>query len=118
MKNIIVTPGNYVEISTHELMFISNSGQPYRGVLGIQYITKSKAIEFISLKKYVESLRRTTCNLEDIAKLIYDNINEELDNNTLKVTVRTTPRGGFSTTVIHGDTSHAPIEIKPIVFGG
>lgn len=118
MKLIDTNEGSYVELSTHELLFLGMSGQPYRGILGIQFITSKQSIDFIELKKYVESLRRVHIRLEDSAKKIHDDIDKFLKNSTLKITVKTTPRGGFSSTIIYGNESHHAIEIKPIVFGG
>lgn len=117
IKTVEAEKGCYIEQSTHELMFLGHSGQPYRGVLGVQYTTNNKAIEAISLKKYIETLRRETMLLENSAKIIHDNINTVLQSDTLCVTVRTTPRGGVSSTVKYGYTEFKDIEIKPIVFG-
>ena len=109
--------GTYIEFCTHELTFLGLSGQPYRGVLCLQYTTTDKIIELLSLKKYIESLRSKKIIIEDSAAVIHKDINDVLDNSSLCVTIRTTPRGGISSTVVFGEQSHRQVEIKPIVFG-
>lgn len=108
--------GTYIEFSTHELLFLSESGQPYRGQLFIQYMNQGKVIDLISLKKYIELLRQRTILLEDISSVILQDINSVIENNTVCVTVKTTARGGISSTIRAGKEYNMP-ESKPIVFG-
>lgn len=108
--------GSYVEFCTHELTFLGESGQPYRGMLFIQYVVEGKVLELVSLKKYIESLRSRTIMLEDVSANIYEDINKVLGNSSLCVTIKTTPRGGISSTVRYGKEYNLP-EVKPIVFG-
>lgn len=112
----INSKGSYIEFCTHELTFLGESGQPYRGMLFIQYITDNKVIELISLKKYIESLRSRTLVLEEVSSVIHSDINNLLKNDTLSVSIKTTPRGGISSTIRHGADYKTP-DIKPIVFG-
>lgn len=108
--------GTYIEFNTHELLFLSESGQPYRGQLFIQYMNQGKVIDLISLKKYIEQLRQRTILLEDISSVILQDINSVIENSTVCVTVKTTARGGISSTIRAGKEYNMP-ESKPIVFG-
>ena len=110
--------GTYIEFCTHELTFLGQSGQPYRGMLFIQYISEGRVVDMLALKKYIESLKLKTLLLEDVAKAIHTDLNVDLNNQQLCVTVKTTPRGGLSTTTRFGYTGFTSPEIKPIVFGG
>jgi NADPH-dependent 7-cyano-7-deazaguanine reductase QueF len=104
---------SYIEFSSPELIWLGESGQPYRGTLYIQYTANQSAIDLISLKKYITSLRSRIILLEDIAETIY---NELAINDTFSITVKTTARGGISSTIHFGDFYESP-QAKPLYFG-
>ena len=115
LRDRSVTVGSYIELSSPELLWLGSSGQPYRGTLYIQYITNGKTVEMIDLKKYITSLRQETILLEDIAIHIYSDLVKCLGTD-LQVTVKTSPRGGISSTIRYG-SNLGDVESKPIVFG-
>ncbi len=92
------TQGSHIEFSSPELMWLGLSGQPYRGSLQIEMISNGKSFDLLSLKKYITSLRSQVVILEDIAQKILNDL-DLLENNTLSVSVRTTPRGGISSKI-------------------
>ena len=107
--------GTYIEVSSPELMWLGNSGQPYRGTLYIQYINNGSVTNLLDIKKYIGTLRGEVVLLEDIAFKIYNSIG--IDNAI--VTVKTTARGGISSTIKYpvGNSMDVFPEQKPIVFG-
>lgn len=107
--------GSFVEISSPELLWLAESGQPYRGTLYIQFISNGRTVDMLSLKRYITSLRQQKFLLEDIADVIYEKLSG-LENLQLGVTVKTTARGGISSTIRAGVDFRDP-ESKPIVFG-
>lgn len=113
---VISSYGSYIELSSPELSWLGESGQPYRGTLYIQFMTEGKSLEMLSLKRYITSLRDKVVTLEDIASKILFDLNTNLSNNTLGITVKTTARGGISSTIRAGKEYSMP-ESKPIVFG-
>ena len=118
LKSIDVdNKGTFIEFCTHELTFLGMSGQPYRGTLFLQYTTNNKVLDLLSFKKYIESLKMKTIMLEDVAKVVYDSVNTVLECAELCVTVKTTPRGGISSTIRYGYNKFDKPEMKPIVFG-
>ncbi len=111
----IKSSGSYIELSSPELLWLAESGQPYRGTLYIQFMSDGKTFDLISLKKYITSLRQKTIILEDIADTILEDMNI-MKNDSIGITVKTTARGGISSTIRAGKEYNQP-ESKPIVFG-
>ena len=111
--------GSTIQLSSPELMWLAESGQPYRGTLHIQYINKGLVIELISLKKYITRLRDHKIQLEEIAETIHTDLCKgKPELSVLRVTVTTTARGGISSTITAGEEKYMkPEEKKPIVFG-
>jgi len=109
---------NYVEMASPELLWLGESGQPYRGTLYVQYNTTNKiTVDMISFKKYITSLRSETVLLEDIASFIAKDLEETLDNDNIAVTVKSAARGGISSTITNGNTNFKDPQSKPLVFG-
>jgi len=120
MKNILkmkkINSTSYIEFSSPELLFLGESGQPYRGTLYIQYYCMNETLDLISLKKYITSLRSKIIILEEVANIIYCDISKVMNSKDLCVTVKTSPRGGISSTIQHGNINIVP-KAKPIFFG-
>jgi NADPH-dependent 7-cyano-7-deazaguanine reductase QueF len=107
--------GVMVELMSPELMFLGVSGQPYRGTLFVSYINKGVVLDMLSFKKFITSLRSEKFLFEEVAKIIYNKLNESLqDNDTLSVMVDLTARGGIQSRTSYGVT-HSFTK-KPLVF--
>lgn len=113
-KNI-KSKGSYIELSSPELLWLGESGQPYRGTLYVQFMTDGKSVDMLSYKRYITALRQETVLIEDIADKILNDLGA-LENDSIGVTVKTTARGGISSTVRAGKEYSMP-ESKPLVFG-
>ena len=95
LEKIEIKEGTKIEYSSKELLFLAQSGQPYRGTLYVKFRSLGETIELISFKKYITSLRNKTLNAEDIASEIYETIISVIDAEDLGIVVDLTARGGL-----------------------
>jgi len=95
--------GTKIQYMSPELLFLSQSGQPYRGTLYINFVSKGETFNLIDLKKYITSLRSVTINSEDIAYEIYAKISSNIKVKTLGVIVDLSARGGIQQRLAYGE---------------
>lgn len=97
-----IQPDTTIQLMTPELLFLAQSGQPYRGTVYVEYISNGRALDLIYFKKYITSLRSKKMWCEDIASEIYKTIDKQIKNNTIGVVVDLTGRGGIQQTISYG----------------
>jgi len=95
LNTVEVVADTRVEYMSPELLFLAQSGQPYRGTLYIYLVSKGESIDLVAFKKYITSLRACTFIAENIAYEIYTKIKSVLDVDTLGVIVDLSARGGI-----------------------
>jgi len=95
--------GTRIQYMSPELLFLAQSGQPYRGSLYINFISTGETFDLLDLKKYITSLRSLTLNAEDIAYEIYETINQSISSKDLGVVVELSARGGIQQTLSYGE---------------
>ncbi len=105
--------GTTIEFMSPELLFLAQSGQPYRGTLYIKFISQGESINLLDLKKYITSLRAVTLNSEDIAYEIYNTIAGSMGADDLGVVVDLTARGGIQQRIAYG-TGFEPVRKQNI----
>jgi len=98
-----IQQGTNIEYSSKELLFLAQSGQPYRGSLYVKFTSKGETIEMLSFKKYITSFRHVTLNAEDIAKDIYKAINAVIEVEDLGIVVDLSARGGIQQRLSFGE---------------
>lgn len=113
LKKVAVIAHTTVEYMSPELLFLAQSGQPYRGTLYIHFISKGESVNLIDLKKYITSLRACTFTAENIAHEIFNKIHSSIDVDTLGVIVDLTARGGIQQR-IHFGAAFEPIKKQNI----
>jgi len=94
--------GTKIQYMSPELLFLAKSGQPYRGSLYINFISRGETFDLLDLKKYITALRGKILNSEDIAYEIYETINSSVSTDDLGVIVELTARGGIQQTLSYG----------------
>ncbi len=94
--------GTRIEFMSPELLFLAQSGQPYRGTLYIRFVSRGESVNLLDLKKYITSLRALTFNSEDIAFEIYNTIATSISADELGVVVDLTARGGIQQRIAFG----------------
>lgn len=114
LKKINIQQGSHIEYSSKELLFLAQSGQPYRGTVYVNFTSQGETIDLIDFKKYITSLRSVTLNAEDIAFTIYQKLNESFSSMNLGVIVDLTARGGIQQRIGFGE-KFEPI-IKENIF--
>ncbi len=102
LKKIIIAKESNIEYSSKELLFLAQSGQPYRGTLYIKFVSQGETFDLLDFKKYITSLRAVTLNSEDIAHVIYEQINANIITGDLGVVVDLTARGGIQQRISFG----------------
>lgn len=95
LTKIEIAKNTLVEWSSSELLFLAQSGQPYRGELHIHFKSLGESVNLLDLKKYITSLRSKKFYAEDIAFEIFQTINETIKSENLGVVVNLTARGGI-----------------------
>lgn len=114
LTKVAVAEDTTIEYMSPELLFLAQSGQPYRGTLYIHFISKGESVDLRDLKHYITSLRNSTFTAEDIAYVIFDKINTAITVDTLGVIVDLTARGGIQQR-LHFGASFTPV-IKKNIF--
>ena len=95
LKKINIKKETKITFSSKELLFLSHSGQPYRGSLYVQFQSLGESFDLLDFKKYITSLRAQTFYAEDIAHEIFTTIQKSIDSKNLGVIVELTARGGI-----------------------
>ncbi|CAA6821158.1 MAG: Unknown protein [uncultured Sulfurovum sp.] len=103
LRKITIQQGTNIEYSSKELLFLAQSGQPYRGTIYINFSSKGETFNLLDLKKYITSLRSLTLNAEDIAHTIYQKIETSITTSSLGVVVDLTARGGIQQRISFGE---------------
>jgi NADPH-dependent 7-cyano-7-deazaguanine reductase QueF len=103
LKKITIQKGSNIEYSSKELLFLAQSGQPYRGTLYINFTSTGETFDLLDFKKYLTSLRSVTLNAEDIAYTIYEKIKSSISTSNLGVIVYLTARGGIQQRLSFGE---------------
>ncbi|CAA6798804.1 MAG: Unknown protein [uncultured Sulfurovum sp.] len=114
LKKITIQEGTNIEYSSKELLFLAQSGQPYRGTVYINFNSQGETFNLLDFKKYITSLRSVTMNSEDIAYTIYKKIEASISTNKLGIIVDITARGGIQQRISFGE-SFLPV-VKENVF--
>jgi NADPH-dependent 7-cyano-7-deazaguanine reductase QueF len=108
-RKIKIKENSNVSYSSPELLFLGESGQPYRGTLYVSFRSQEETFDLRDFKKYLTSLRQRTFNAEDIAYEIFSTIAKNISVKKLGVIVDLSARGGIQQRVGFG-TEFAPIK--------
>ena len=113
-RKITIQTGSQIQFMSPELMFLGESGQPYRGTLYVNFVSQGESFDMRDFKTYLTSLRSATFNAEDIAYEICTKIAENVEVQELGVTVDLTARGGIQQRISYG----VPFDVvqKPNIF--
>jgi len=99
-----IQSGTKIQYLSRELLFLAESGQPYRGTLYVNFTSLGETINLVEFKKYITSLRSVHFNAEDIAFEIYKTINNSINTDDLGVIVDLSARGGLQQRLVYGET--------------
>ncbi|HSR73706.1 MAG TPA: hypothetical protein VLL31_02595 [Sulfurovum sp.] len=102
-RKIDAKEGTKIEYMSPELLFLAQSGQPYRGTLYVHFISKGESFNLVDFKKYITSLRSVTLTAENIAYEIYEKIQTNVNVGSLGVIVDLTARGGIQQRISFGE---------------
>ena len=102
LKVVKIRKKTRVEFHSNELLFLAQSGQPYRGSLYVKFESLGESFNSIDFKRYITSLRSLTLNAEDIAYKIYRKIESSIVSEKLGVVVDLTARGGLQQRLSYG----------------
>lgn len=102
MRKIEIKEGSRIELSSNELLFLAQSGQPYRGSVYIAFTSVGESFDMQDFKRYLTSLRSCTLRAEDIAFEIYSQINTTISSQELGVVVELSARGGIMQRLSYG----------------
>lgn len=113
LRTVAVIENTTIEYMSPELLFLAQSGQPYRGTLYIHFVSKGESLNLLDLKKYITSLRSCTFTAENIAHEIFNKIYTTINVDTLGVIVDLSARGGIQQR-IHFGTVFEPVRKQNI----
>lgn len=102
-RKVAAKEGTKIEYMSPELLFLAQSGQPYRGTLYVHFISKGESFNLIDFKTYITSLRSVTLTAENIAYEIYEKIQTNVNVDSLGVIVDLTARGGIQQRISFGE---------------
>ena len=114
LVKVSLKKGSHLEYSSNELLFLAQSGQPYRGSFSISFTSVGESFDLRELKQYITSLRSKTFYAEDIAHEIYTTITNSIETDNLGVIVDLSARGGIQQRIRFG-TDFTPTQ-KPNIF--
>lgn len=109
LRKMTIQKGSNIEYCSKELLFLAQSGQPYRGTLYINFTSQGETFNLLDFKKYLTSLRSMTLNAEDIAHTLFQKIDSSILTANLGVIVDLTARGGIQQRICFGE------RFKPVV---
>ena len=102
LEKIKIQKGSNIQYLSRELLFLAQSGQPYRGVIYVNFTSEGETFNLLDFKKYITSLRSQKFYAEDIAFEIYQTILNSISTSTLGVVVDLTARGGVQQRISYG----------------
>jgi NADPH-dependent 7-cyano-7-deazaguanine reductase QueF len=102
-RKVNAQAGTKIEYMSPELLFLAQSGQPYRGTLYVHFTSKGESFNLVDFKQYITSLRSVTFSAENIAYEIYEKIQSSVDVDALGVIVDLTARGGIQQRIAFGE---------------
>jgi len=102
MQKLQIQKDTRVQYLSHELLFLAQSGQPYRGTLYVNFTSEGETFNLLDFKKYITSLRDIKLNAEDIAYEIFTTISKSITTKDLGVIVDLTARGGIQQRISFG----------------
>lgn len=103
LQKIEIQVGSRIELLSNELLFLSVSGQPYRGSVYIAFESLGESFDMLDFKRYLTSLRSQTLRAEDVAHTIYTKIDTSIKSRALGVIVELSARGGIMQRVCFGE---------------
>ncbi len=112
-RKVDAKEGTKIEYMSPELLFLAQSGQPYRGTLYVHFVSNGESFNLIDFKKYITSLRAVTLNAENIAYEIFNEISTNVNVDALGVIVDLTARGGIQQRIGFG-VSFEPVKKQNI----
>lgn len=112
-RKVNVKEGTKIEYISPELLFLAQSGQPYRVALYVHFVSKGESFNLLDFKKYITSLRAVTLNAENIAYEIFEKIQTNVDVDALGIIVDLTARGGIQQRIGFG-ASFEPVKKQNI----
>jgi len=101
-RKVDVKEDTNIEYMSPELLFLAQSGQPYRGTVYVHFTSKGESFNLVDFKKYITSLRSVTFNAENIAYEIFEKIQINVNVDALGVIVDLTARGGIQQRISFG----------------
>jgi len=102
LSSLHVKENTTIQYMSHELLFLAQSGQPYRGSLYINFTSLGETFDLLDFKKYITSLRDKKLYAEDIACEIYETIAKSIQTENLGIKVDLTARGGIQQRLCYG----------------
>jgi len=102
MQKLQIKNETRVQYLSHELLFLAQSGQPYRGSLYVNFTSEGETFNLLDFKKYITSLREIKLNAEDIAYEIFTTISKNITTKDLGVVADLTARGGIQQRISYG----------------
>lgn len=109
---------NRIELYSPELLFLGESGQPYRGSVVVRYINGANFIDILAFKKFITSLQNTTMKFEQSAATIHAWVSKSTQSKAF-VSVALTARGGIQPSITFGDdllSAPTPVHQRPLYF--
>jgi len=103
LSPLAVIPNTQIQYLSHELLFLAQSGQPYRGSVYINFISISHSFDLRDFKSYLSSLRSQRFIAENIAYEIYQTIDKSIKTKDLGVVVDLSARGGIQQRISFGE---------------
>jgi len=102
MRTLDVIKGTNIQYFSPELLFLAQSGQPYRGCVYIHFESVGQSIDLRDIKAYITSLRSQKFIAENIAHEIYQKIQAHIKTKDLGVIVDLSARGGIQQRISFG----------------
>jgi len=102
LQKINIQEGSRIEYLSKELLFLAQSGQPYRGTLYVNFTSSGESFHLPDFKKYITSLRSQKFYAEDIAFEIYKTITNAIHTESLGIVVDLSARGGIQQRIAYG----------------
>lgn len=101
LKRLSNPGSNYCIIhKSNELTFIGSYQQPDFASIEIQLVPDKFIIELKSLKLYLYQFREINISYERLLDIVFNHLQEIYQPLSLKIIITTSPRGGFSSTLI------------------
>lgn len=102
LASLHVKENTNIQYLSHELLFLAQNNQPYRGSIYINFTSIGETFDLLDFKKYLTSLREKKFYAEDITFEIYETITKSIQTKNLGVIVDLTARGGIQQRLCYG----------------